>query len=226
MRILSRERKFNQKGDSMQEFIGVKRIKAEPMTRLEYNIYRGWKLPEDENGNDDGMLVEYLDSQNGNHKNHAGYIDWSPIYVFNEAYRATTGMNFGLAIEAIKKGMKVARGGWNGKGVFIELAPSFDIEKEAERSHDNWMKEKLDKGITSRRSVDDGEEFMVPYKQLSEKAKNLDRLQFTQQINMTSSYIFIDTTGLQTNNPKAPKCVVPWSASQTDMLSDDWEIVE
>ncbi|WP_432718981.1 DUF2829 domain-containing protein [Pectinatus frisingensis] len=43
---------------------------------------------------------------------------------------------------------------------------------------------------------------------------------------MTSPYIFINTTGLQTNNPDAPKSCVPWLASQTDMLADDWEIFE
>lgn len=41
---------------------------------------------------------------------------------------------------------------------------------------------------------------------------------------MTSPYIFIDTTGLQTNNPDAPKSRVPWFASQTDMLAEDWVI--
>lgn len=42
---------------------------------------------------------------------------------------------------------------------------------------------------------------------------------------MTHPYIFIDTTGLQTDNPAAPKDRVPWLASQTDMLATDWEIV-
>jgi len=41
---------------------------------------------------------------------------------------------------------------------------------------------------------------------------------------MTSPYIYIDTTGLQTNNLAAPKSLVPWLASQTDMLADDWEL--
>ena len=41
---------------------------------------------------------------------------------------------------------------------------------------------------------------------------------------MTHPYIFIDTTGLQTGNPYAPKNRVPWLASQTDMLSEDWVI--
>ncbi|QVW08790.1 hypothetical protein CBW1004CProp1_gp39 [Phage CBW1004C-Prop1] len=42
---------------------------------------------------------------------------------------------------------------------------------------------------------------------------------------MTSPYIFIDTTGLQTENPGAPKSRVPWLASQTDMLAEDWHII-
>lgn len=43
---------------------------------------------------------------------------------------------------------------------------------------------------------------------------------------MTEPYIFIDTNGLQTANPDAPISRVPWLASQTDMLREDWEVVE
>lgn len=32
-------------------------------------------------------------------------------------------MNFGLAIEALKQGNKVARAGWNGKGMWLILVP-------------------------------------------------------------------------------------------------------
>ena len=39
---------------------------------------------------------------------------------------------------------------------------------------------------------------------------------------MTHPYIYINTTGLQTDNPDAPKSLVPWLASQTDMLAEDW----
>ncbi len=42
---------------------------------------------------------------------------------------------------------------------------------------------------------------------------------------MTHPYIYIDTTGLQTDNPAAPKDRVPWLASQTDMLSEDWVVL-
>ncbi|HET8710506.1 MAG TPA: DUF2829 domain-containing protein [Spongiibacteraceae bacterium] len=42
---------------------------------------------------------------------------------------------------------------------------------------------------------------------------------------MTSPYIFIDTTGLQSDNESAPRSRVPWLASQTDMLAEDWSVV-
>lgn len=41
---------------------------------------------------------------------------------------------------------------------------------------------------------------------------------------MTHPYIYIDTTGLKTDNPSAPKSRVPWLASQTDLLAEDWII--
>ena len=40
----------------------------------------------------------------------------------------------------------------------------------------------------------------------------------------TQPYIYIDTRQLRTSNPDAPLGRVPWLASQTDMLADDWEI--
>ena len=41
---------------------------------------------------------------------------------------------------------------------------------------------------------------------------------------MSAPYIYIDTTGLDTANPMAPKVRVPWLASQTDMLARDWVV--
>lgn len=43
---------------------------------------------------------------------------------------------------------------------------------------------------------------------------------------MTLPYIYIVTNGLITDNPAAPKGVVPWLAPQTDMLAEDWQVVE
>lgn len=60
----------------MVNYIGIKKIKAEPMTRGDYNNFRGWNIPGNENPNDKGYIVKYSD----------GYISWSPKSVFEEAY--------------------------------------------------------------------------------------------------------------------------------------------
>lgn len=105
----------------MTKHIGVKLINAFPMTRLAYNDFRGWQLPADENGADEGYLVEYLDGGKPNTDRFDGYISWSPKDVFDNAYRPVSGLSFGLAIEALKLGKCVARAGWNGKGMHLWL---------------------------------------------------------------------------------------------------------
>ncbi len=49
-----------------------------------------------------------------------------------------------------------------------------DIEIVAAKVHEAWMASKRKQNVTSRKA-EDGEELMVPYEQLSEKAKDLDR---------------------------------------------------
>ena len=159
----------------MHKYIGTKLIEAEEAVR--------YFMP-------NGHMVTVADSEEISEETHLklaecaaaergykvrypdGYMSWSPKNVFEEAYRPCTAMNFGLAIEAMRLGQKVARRGWNGTGIHIEL-----------QCPDEYSK-------------------------------------------MTHPYIFIDTTGLQTNNPDAPKDRVPWLASQTDMLAEDWYTVE
>ena len=163
---------------NMEQFIGTKIIEATPMNLGDYNRHRGWEIPADEDPTKEGYLVKYTD----------GYLSWSPKQVFDEAYRRTNNMNFGLALEVLKKGQKVARKGWNGKGIFIYYVPANKYPAGG-----NTL------GTMNGVFKDD----MVFY----------------------GAYIAICTTGLITDNEYAPKSVVPWLASQTDMLSDDWMIV-
>ncbi|WP_440111824.1 crAss001_48 related protein [Acidovorax sp. BL-A-41-H1] len=65
---------------------GTKRVHATPMNRGDYNEYRGWQMPADENPADEGYLVEYVDGGKANDSRHAGYISWSPRDVFERAY--------------------------------------------------------------------------------------------------------------------------------------------
>jgi hypothetical protein len=48
------------------------------------------------------------------------------------------------------------------------------LELVAERVHIRWLASKIAAGVASRKS-ETGEELMVPYGQLSEAAKDLDR---------------------------------------------------
>ena len=77
-------------------------------------------------------------------------------------------MDFGSALKALKSGGKVARDGWNGKGLWLELQTPDANSK------------------------------------------------------MTLPYIYINYPMDAQNTPGAR---VPWLASQTDILSEDWVIV-
>jgi len=74
-------------------FHGIKRyrchkaVEARPMTRQAYNDLRGWTLPENEDGADEGYLVEYQDGGAANHPDFKGYISWSPKEVFERGYK-------------------------------------------------------------------------------------------------------------------------------------------
>jgi len=161
----------------MNRYIGVKEIHATPMNRADYNILRGWELPADENGEDEGYMVEYLDGGKANHPDYQGYISWSPADVFERAYKPVDGMTFGFALECLKKGYKLARKGWNGQGMFIYWVSPGTYPPKMPVAHEYFE----GKG--------------VPYR---------------------------DYIAMKTVNDE----VVPWVASQTDMLAEDWRICE
>lgn len=70
----------------MKRYQGTKRLSATPMTRGEYNTYRGWAAPEGEDQTVAGYLVEYEDGGKANDSRHQGYISWSPADVFERSY--------------------------------------------------------------------------------------------------------------------------------------------
>lgn len=120
-------------------YLGTKQIEAWPEDRTSAN-----------GAIQKGMAVKYED----------GYISWSPDEAF-KAYQASGNLSFGHAVYLLKKGQRVARSGWNGKGMFLYFVP------ENEDVH-------------------------------------------------YGAYIAIKT---------AQGNVVPWLASQTDVLADDWSVL-
>lgn len=153
----------------MNEYIGVKIVRAKPQNLGEYNLFKGWSIPPDEDPERQGYQVKYTDD----------YVSWCPKEEFEKANRLTTGMSFGHAVEAMRQhGKKVSRAGWNGKGMFLFLVA--------------------------------GSQFKVnrpPLLGIYEEGTEID---YCPHIDMKT----------------ADGKVVPWLASQTDVLADDWGIVE
>jgi hypothetical protein len=98
----------------METYVGTKIILAEPMTRGDYNKFRGWTIPADENPADEGFVVQYSDN----------YISWSPKDAFIQSYRKSGNFDFGAALYLLKAGLKVARKGWNDSGMFAYMVPA------------------------------------------------------------------------------------------------------
>jgi len=103
-------------------------------------------------GDEPGYAIKYQD----------GYLSWCPKDTYERDYRVNGALSFGHALHALKAGHRVARAGWNGKGMWLEL--------------------------------------QVP----------------DAHSKMSLPYIFMFT---------ACKNQVPWLASQTDVLADDWRII-
>lgn len=86
-------------------------------------------------------------------------------------------MTFGCALEALKNGKKVARNGWNGKGMFLYLIEGAEFQNALKYGYGEYEGEPT----------------------------------ITSSIAMKTAQNTI---------------VVGWLASQTDMLAEDWHIVE
>jgi len=85
-------------------------------------------------------------------------------------------MNIGQAVEAMKRGLRVSRPGWNGKGMYLFLVP--------------------------------GSTFTVNRPPLLGVYPEGTEIRYNPHVDMKT----------------ADGSIVPWLASQTDLLADDWYI--
>lgn len=123
----------------MKQFIGTKIVQAEPAFRFT-GVKPDYKAP-GQIGNEDTIALledggwEIADKEEGYKVRYEdGYESWSPKAVFEAAYRQTNGMNLGLALEAAKMGERIARAGWNGKGMYVFLADEVSFHTDADIS--------------------------------------------------------------------------------------------
>lgn len=96
-------------------------------------------------------------------------------------------MDFGGAIKALKEGRKVARMGWNGKGMFLWLKPSTEVMAE-------WCKDPMLKSLAEQNG---------------------------------GSISALGTICMYTHDCSGRNAILTgWLASQSDMLLEDWIIIE
>lgn len=96
-------------------------------------------------------------------------------------------MDFGKALEALKAGKRVARKGWNGKGMFLWLKPATEIKSE-------WCKDPMLKDLVDANG---------------------------------GTLAALGTICMYTHDSTGRKAILTgWLASQSDMLLEDWEILD
>lgn len=95
----------------------------------------------------------------------------------------TTGRTFGEAIKALKQGKRVAREGWNGKGMYLWLLPAASVKAE-------WCRELHLKAVAEA---------------------NGGEIEALGSIRMMTA---------------DKKVLTGWLASQTDILAEDWTIID
>ncbi|MEC4091606.1 DUF2829 domain-containing protein [Pseudoalteromonas rubra] len=106
-------------------YFGRKLVKAVPMTKEHFDFYIQSPNPAAPIGElpvrqAPGYMVEYLDGGRPNDPRHTGYISWCPKEAFENANQdVNEGVDFGAATFLAKRGFRVARKGWNGKGMFV-----------------------------------------------------------------------------------------------------------
>lgn len=164
------------------KYIRVNYVDAEPMKFGEFKA----KFPTSGGANqqrpddDEGYVITYRKGEPNE------YVSWCPKAEFEEVSRPVDGMTFGMAIEAMKNGKKVARRGWNGKGMWL-CVPLCDGPKEIPATG-IWGKPNAEYAEQNGGTVK-----VVPY------------------VTMKAA----DGT-----------IVMGWLASQTDMLADDWIVLD
>lgn len=95
---------------------------ALPMTRGEYNAFRGWTMPPDEQPDEPGYLRS-LDED-------PSYSTWTPKHIFDRYYkRLLDGVPYGVAMDLLlsRKATEIHHTSW-GEGEFVILVDSSKIQ--------------------------------------------------------------------------------------------------
>ena len=143
-----------------------------------------------------------------------------------------TPLTFGDAIAALKYGKRVARKGWNGKGMYLWLLPAAMVKAE-------WCREPHLKEVAEKDRTWEGK--MEKFKACMTNEAN--KLSLDADCN-TPDFVIgeflasalgayvsanggeIEALGSIRMMTADKKVLTGWLASQTDMLAEDWEILD
>lgn len=109
-------------------------------------------------------------------------------------------MNFSQALESLKLGCKIQREGWNGKGMYLTLVQGYPVNGHLNQQHG-------DLGDYPKENPDG--------------TPNVMKHHAGQML----SHIVMKTAGDSQFWGAGYSDYVPWLASQTDILAEDWNII-
>lgn len=125
----------------------------------------------------------------------------------------TAPMSFGDALAALKAGKRVARTGWNGKGMWLALVRPYEYPGDHSRGNKWFAKLDITDYVPRPAGVPDDVEWVIGDTLYGKREWPDGR--------GSSSLALLPWIGMKT----ADDGFVPWLASQTDLLAEDWVLL-
>lgn len=188
------------------------------MTRQEYNDLRGWDLPSDEDGSDEGYLTVDINGAS-NVEGYDGYVSWTPKAMFDDQFYAVDDKKVGVKCTAPQDPDheltedEVATLASNGSlcdcADFTQYGGDCPIE-EGDEFDFGLATHLMQKGERVMRAGWNGKNMWLIYIEADQY-----ELKAWKYFNATEQLPFIALKTADNN-------IVPWTISQSDALATDW----
>ncbi len=199
----------------MKTYTGTKTVKATPMTMADFNTLLCRAMSNDENGADEGYLVEYIDGGKPNTAQYVGYVSWSPKEQFEKAYKEVKTITRKHVCGATcTRGGDACNGYCNNANVpspktyqviLMDFGMAIAALKNGKKvAREGWNGKRMFLFLVP------GSTFRVSRPPLLGIYPEGTEINYSPHIDMVT----------------ADGHVVPWLASQTDVLADDWVVID
>ena len=213
----------------MKRFNALKKVRAKQMSRQEYNDLRGWDLPADEEGSDKGYLVEDINAP-ANTDSYGGYISWTPNDIFEDQFYEADDRQVQVGEctapkdpDHVLTGDEIVRLAETGSLCDCQYFETDGTEIPIEKGDEfdfGTATHLMKLGNRVQRAGWNGKGmflYYVPAASYPMQRNNLETMGgiFPDDMVPYGAYIAMKT---------AQDNVVPWLASQTDVLAEDWQL--